>query len=164
MKVFITGYPLSGKSTLGKKIAQRLNCQYLGTGAYARSLGMTLEDSIKEKDFSEEFNDAIEAKVWEVLQNQDCVIDGYPRSVDQITKILSLQDKRVIYCYANPVVIADRLKQRALTDGRVEDTDEIVAGRIRASIELKKELERYCTLEVIDTNSPAELDNFWRTI
>lgn len=164
MKIFIVGYPLSGKSTIGKEIAKRLKCEYLSTGAYARSLGMTLEASIKEKDFSEEFNDAIEAKVWEVLQNRDCVIDGYPRSVEQITKILSIQDKRVIYCYANPVVIADRLKQRALVDGRVEDTDEIVAGRIRASIALKKELDQYVPLETVDTGNKYELDNFWRTI
>ena len=164
MKIFIIGYPLSGKSTIGKEIAKCLKCEYLSTGAYARSLGMTLEASIKEKDFSEEFNDAIEAKVWEILQNRDCVIDGYPRSAEQIAKILPIQDKRVIYCYANPVVIADRLKQRALVDGRAEDTDEIVAGRIRASIALKKELGQYISLETVDTGNKYELDNFWRTI
>lgn len=164
MKIFIVGYPLSGKSTIGKEIARLLKCEYLSTGAYARSLGMTLEASIKEKDFSEEFNDAIEAKVWEILQNKDCVIDGYPRSIDQITKILTIQDKRVIYCYANPVVIADRLKQRALVDGRAEDTDEIVAGRVRASITLKKELEQYIPLEVVDTGSKSSLVDFWGTI
>lgn len=164
MKIFIVGYPLSGKSTIGKEIARLLKCEYLSTGAYARSLGMTLEASIKEKDFSEEFNDAIEAKVWEVLQNKSCVIDGYPRSVEQIVKILTVQDKRVIYCYANPVVIADRLKQRALVDNRVEDTDEIVAGRVRASIALKKELEQYIPLEVIDTGNTSSLASFWRTI
>lgn len=164
MKIFIVGYPLSGKSTIGKEIARLLECEYLSTGAYARSLGMTLEASIKEKDFSEEFNDAIEAKVWEILQNKNCVIDGYPRSIDQITKILTIQDKRVIYCYANPVVIADRLKQRALVDSRAEDTDEIVAGRVRASIALKKELEQYVPLEVIDTGSKSSLADFWRTI
>lgn len=164
MKIFIIGYPLSGKSTLGKEIAKHLKCEYLSTGAYARSLGMTLEKSIKEKDFSEEFNDAIESKVWEVLQNRNCVIDGYPRSVEQITKILPIQDKRVIYCYANPVVIADRLKKRSLLDDRVEDTDEIVASRIRASIALKKELEQYVSLETIDTGSKYELNDFWRSI
>ena len=79
MKLFIVGYPLSGKSTIGKEIAKRWKCPYLGTGAYARSLGMTLEASIKEKDFSEDFNDAIEQKVWEKLRNKDCVIDGYSR-------------------------------------------------------------------------------------
>ena len=164
MKIFIIGYPLSGKSTIGKEIAKRLGCEYLSTGAYARSLGMTLEASIKEKDFSEEFNDVIEAKVWEVLQNKDCVIDGYPRSIEQAIKILPVQNKRVIYCYANPVVIADRLKQRALVSGRAEDTDEIVAGRIRASITLKKELEQYIPLETVDTGNKYELNNFWRTI
>lgn len=164
MKIFIVGYPLSGKSTIGKELANRLKCEYLSTGAYARSLGMTLEASIKEKDFSEEFNDAIEAKVWGVLQNKDCVIDGYPRSIEQAIKILPIQNKRVIYCYANPIVIADRLKQRALVSGRVEDTDEIVAGRIRASITLKKELEQYVPLELLDTGDKCELGNFWRTI
>lgn len=164
MKIFIVGYPLSGKSTIGREIAKRLKCEYLSTGAYARSLGMTLETSIKEKDFSEEFNDAIESKVWEILQNKNCVIDGYPRSTEQITKILPIQDKRVIYCYANPVVIADRLEQRALVDGRIEDTDEIVAGRIRASIALKKELEQYVPLETVDTGNKYELNDFWRSI
>lgn len=164
MKIFIVGYPLSGKSTIGKELAKRLDCPYLGTGAYARSLGMTLEASIKEKDFSEDFNDAIEAKVWETLQNRDCVIDGYPRSTEQITKILSLQDKRVIYCWANPVVIADRLKKRALVDGRQEDTDEIVASRVRASIALKKELEQYLPIEVLDTGNKYDVEQFWRTI
>ena len=70
----------------------------------------------------------------------------------------------MIYCYANPVVIADRLKQRALVDGRAEDTDEIVAGRIRASIALKKELEQYIPLETVDTGNKIEIENLWRTI
>ena len=164
MKLFIVGYPLSGKSTIGKEIAKRWKCPYLGTGAYARSLGMTLEASIKEKDFSEDFNDAIEQKVWETLRNKDCVIDGYPRSLDQITKILSVGDKRVIYCYANPIVIADRLKKRGLVEGRAEDTDEIVAGRIKASIELKKILEQYTSVETLDTADEKAINEFWSTI
>lgn len=164
MKIFLVGYPLSGKSTIGKEIAKRWKCPYLGTGAYARSLGMTLEASIKEKDFSEEFNDAIEQKVWETLRNKDCVIDGYPRSLDQITKILSIGDKRIIYCYANPIVIADRLKKRGLIEGREEDTDEIVAGRIKASIELKKILEQYVTLETLDTADTRQMADFWSSI
>ena len=61
-------------------------------------------------------------------------------------------------------MIADRLKQRALVDGRAEDTDEIVAGRIRASIALKKELEQYVPLETVDTGNKYELGDFWRTI
>lgn len=164
MKIFIIGYPLSGKSTIGKEIAKKMNCPYLGTGAFARSLGMGLEDSIKKHDISEEYNDRIEEEVWRTLKNKDCVIDGYPRSLDQATKIMSIVDKRVIYCYANPVTIADRLKSRAIVDGRKEDTDEIVAGRVKASIALKKDLEEIFTLETLDTSDEIEMAEFWRSI
>lgn len=160
MKIFIIGYPLSGKSTIGKEIAKKLNCSYLGTGAFARSLGMGLEESIKKHDFSEEYNDRIEEEVWRTLKNKDCVVDGYPRSIDQATKIMSIIDKRVIYCYANPVTIADRLKSRAIMDGRKEDTDEIVAGRIKASIALKKDLEDLLPLETLDTTNEADMKFF----
>ena len=164
MKIFIIGYPLSGKSTIGKEIAKKLGCPYLGTGAFARSLGMGLEESIKKHDLSEEYNDRIEEEVWKTLKNKNCVIDGYPRSLDQATKIMSIIDKRVIYCYANPVTIADRLKPRAIIDGRKEDTDEIVAGRVKASIALKKELEDVLDLETIDTSNGEKMREFWRSI
>lgn len=163
MKIFIIGYPLSGKSTIGKQLAEKMGCPYLGTGAFARSLGMGLEESIKKHDFSEEFNDRIEEEVWKTIKNKDCVIDGYPRSEEQAIKILSIPDKRVIYCYANPVEIADRLKKRALIDGREEDTDDIVASRIRASVELKKKLD-FLDMEMLDTADPKAMKDFWEQI
>lgn len=164
MKIFLVGYPLSGKTSIGKEIAKVKKCEYLGTGSYARSLGMKFEPSIRSKDYSEKFNDAIEEKVWDTIRKGDCVIDGYPRSLDQITKLLSITDKRVIYCYANPIVIANRLKRRSLAEGRAEDTDEIVADRIKASMELKKLLEQYLVIETLDTSNPRAVSAFWGTI
>lgn len=161
MKYFIVGYPLSGKSTIGKELAKRKNIPYLGTGAYARSLGMTMEQSIKEKDFSAKFNDAIEAKVWETISSGDCVIDGYPRTEEQITKLLSLSDKKIIYCYANPVVIAERLKHRVLTENRQDDVDDIVAARVKATILLQKNLESYFKVYTLDTGNDRAMSRFW---
>lgn len=164
MKIFLIGYPLSGKSTIGKKIAQKMQCNFLSTGEYARSLGMGLEDSIKTRDFSVAYNDMIEEKVQSLLKDRDCVIDGYPRSIAQLSQVIPIQDRRVVYCYANPVVIADRRRKRALEKNRGEDTDEIVASRIRASLALKETFEQYIDLEMLDTGSAEEMKRFWDTI
>lgn len=163
MVIFLIGYPLSGKTTIGKELARRLGYAYLGTGAYARSLGMTLEKSIVTQDFSVDFNDAIEQKVWELIKKGNCVIDGYPRSEEQMMKILPLQNKRIIFLYANAVTIADRLKHRVLTDKRTEDTDEIVSNRIRACMKLKQVLEQAVDLEVIDTTDVIAIENIYRS-
>lgn len=164
MKYFIIGYPLSGKSTIGKELAKMKKIPYLGTGAYARSLGMTMEQSIKEKDFSEKFNDAIEAKVWETINGGDCVIDGYPRTEAQVDKILSLGNKKVIYCYANPIVISERLKQRVLTESRQDDVDDIVSARVKAAMELQKIVETYIDIYKLDTGDGRAMSQFWREI
>ena len=163
MIIFMIGYPLSGKSTIAKEVSKRTGCEYLGTGEYARSIGMGFEKSISERDFSEEFNDRIESKVWETIKNGNCIIDGYPRSIDQAIKILSLPKVRVIYCYSNTVQIADRLKTRSV-EGRVEDTDEIVSSRIKASLELKKNIEGFLNIEMLDTSDNVSMRNFWGSI
>lgn len=164
MKYFIIGYPLSGKSTIGKELAKKKKISYFGTGAYARSLGMTMEQSIKEKDFSEKFNDAIEDKVWEHIRNGDCVIDGYPRTEAQIEKLFSLGDKKIIYCYANSVLISERLKQRILTENRQDDVDEVVAARVRAAMKLQRTIETYFNIYKLDTGDNRAISRFWEEI
>lgn len=136
MIYFVTGMPLSGKSTVARRLAAEARAEYLGTGEYARSLGMGLEPSIKTRDLSEAFNDRINARVFELVESSGghCVVDGYPRSLEQLNKVRTaldgLRSYRVIYVTVNPLVVYDRLERRARAEGRPEDTVEVVCGRL----------------------------------
>jgi adenylate kinase family enzyme len=141
MTYCFTGYPLSGKSTLARKLAVTLNVGCLSTGALARALGMGLEPSIKELDISLEHDREITAGALKAAA--DCeVLDGFPRSIDQVSALRTQGTAfTVVFVTENPLIVFDRISDRASREGRPEDAPDVVAGRLRRSMEFKRELE-----------------------
>lgn len=148
--------PLSGKSTAARKLAKDLNIPYFSTGTYARHMGMGLEDSIGQLDLSLKFDEQIVQAVDAWCTVKDVVIDGYPRSMIQLRRCLSLDSFKIIFVTANPLLIYDRISLRAKTEGRLEDTPEVVAGRLKRSLEWLKELEVECPEYLIKVNLEHE--------
>lgn len=132
MVYFISGFPVSGKSTIAKALASEIGYEYFSTGDYARSLGMGVEASIVEKDLSDTFNQTINNKVInECMKN--IVIDGFPRSLEQFYLIKNIKKFKIIFIVANPLIIFDRVKLRHKQEHRKDDILQIVQGRLKAS-------------------------------
>lgn len=138
----MTGYPLSGKSTLALELAKDLGARVFSSGAYARSLGMGMEPSIAERDLSDEFNSRIvDEAIKEALAGS--VLDGFPRSTEQVKALRDAGvDFKIVFVIENPAEVFDRIRERAAKDGRPEDNAEVVAARLSRSMEWKRELER----------------------
>lgn len=144
MIYFVCGMPLAGKSTTARRIALKMGLPYMSTGEFARSKGMGLESSIALTDMSASLNLDIVAEVGRFVRSngEACVVDGFPRSTDQYEFISSLwHGYCIVFMSANPLSIYDRLEKRALTDGRPEDTRDVVVGRVRSSVDLRSKLK-----------------------
>jgi len=141
MVYFFIGMPLSGKSTLARKAAKQTGYRYLSTGDLARSLGMGMEDSVRTHDLSVSLNDRIQEEVLRSIKEESVIVDGFPRSIEQLHLIADLiPDLNVVFVTENPLIIYDRLQHRVRMEGRPEDTTEVVSGRLRRSEEWRREL------------------------
>lgn len=140
MIIFLTGMPLAGKTTWGRRLAGETNMPFLSTGELARGLGMGMEESIRTLDLSLRLDgQIIKAVVDFISRGVDCIVDGYPRSRDQYG-IVNGFPHRVVFVQANPLVIYDRMLLRFSEQGRPEDAEDVVIGRIRRSAEWMAEL------------------------
>lgn len=146
MIYFFTGMPLSGKSTIARRLAAEEDLRYLSTGEYARSLGMGMEDSIRTRDLSDRFDGQIIERVIKECSSGNVVIDGFPRYIEQVNVIMEniSLDYNIYFVTANPLVIFDRIESRSVVEGRPEDNYDVVASRIDRSNEWRRELMATC--------------------
>ena len=134
------GFPLSGKSTLAKKLAEDLGIERVSTGDIARSLGMGLEDSIKTNDLSNVHDEEITRQALEAA-SVGKILDGFPRSLSQVEKLQGLNiEYKIIFVTENPMIIFDRINERAKLVGRPEDKPDVVSGRLKASLKFLREI------------------------
>lgn len=136
MIIFLVGIPLSGKTTIAKNLVSKYGYQYFSTGEYARDHGMGKEKSIGEMDLSLNLNGDIRSEVLHIMAEHDdtTIVDGFPRSAEQIVDILDSGIRfKVVYIYINPVFMYYRAKNRKRD---YNDDIEIVKQRAKASQEL----------------------------
>ena len=153
MIFFFTGHPASGKSTMSKQFARDAGFQYFSTGAYARALGMNpSEESIASRDLSLELDSRIVQRVQHMIQSgKNLVIDGYPRSTEQIRSIKSMG--KPFYLFFVHVPILDMI-ERSKKRGREEETIEVLMGRYEAAEAIRAELKSlpgYVEIKARDT-------------
>lgn len=138
MVYFFTGYPLSGKSTYARKWAEYKDLAYFSSGDFARANGMDeSEESVLEQDFSLSLNEKINSRVVALIGFGDCVIDGWPRTVDQAMIADSMGvEYRLLFFVVNPLVALERMEKR----GRSQDDRPIMEARTEAMIKLQMKL------------------------
>lgn len=140
MLVCFVGYPLSGKSTVARSYAKRFGASYFSTGDLVRRL---LADAYEfpEWDLSRRFNDDVNKSVLEwitvLTDDSDLVIDGYPRSEEQI-RLIEPFDPLILFFIVNPVIMYSRMKRR----GRVGDNHKTVVHRCQAAVNLLTSLNQ----------------------
>lgn len=145
MRIVLMGPPGAGKGTQAKFIAQKLSIPHISTGEIFRSnvsLGTDLGiEAKKYMDKGEYVPDSItNAMVADRLAHPDTkngfLLDGYPRTLEQVGELQKILDDlgtpldHVVEITANTGEVIARLLNRALVEGRVDDTEDVIRRRM----------------------------------
>ena len=138
------GPPGAGKGTQAKVIAERLSIPTISTGDIFRanvSAETELGRSAKRYMDAGEYvpDEVTNAMVRDRLAEPDALkgflLDGYPRTVDQVNELdrmladLDETLEAVVVLRVEPEELVQRLLQRARTEGRDDDTEDVIRRR-----------------------------------
>jgi len=135
MKILLIGPQGSGKSTQGKLLAEFLGVPYISTGDIFRQIA--LQDSEEGRKIKQTIesgrlidNQTTVALLEKRIKEADCqngfVLDGYPRNLEQVRLVPTLDFDKVLYINVLEQEVVDRLLKR----GRPDDTKEGVKRRL----------------------------------
>ncbi|MBX3195589.1 MAG: adenylate kinase [Schumannella sp.] len=143
-RLLIVGPPGAGKGTQAIRIAERFGIPTISTGDIFRAniangteLGKKVKAIVDAGDYvPDELTNAL---VTDRLSGADAgagfLLDGYPRTTDQVrylNELLASHGHRldaVIRLVADQDEIVRRLRQRAIEQGRVDDSEEAIRHR-----------------------------------
>lgn len=143
-RLLIVGPPGAGKGTQAKRISLAYGIPTISTGDIFRSnianeteLGLQVKTIVDAGDYvPDELTNAL---VHDRLHQADAVdgflLDGYPRTTDQVRYLDSLLAERgaqvdaVVRLVADRDAIVERLRKRAIAEGRSDDSEEAIRHR-----------------------------------
>jgi adenylate kinase len=146
MRIILLGAPGSGKGTQATLLRDRMNAVHISTGDLlraARDAGTPLGLQAKAvMDRGELVSDGIVlGMLAERLRQPDTqsgvIFDGYPRNVAQgdaltvLLETMAMPLDAVILLDVSHAVLLNRLAERAKKEGRVDDTPETIANRLK---------------------------------
>lgn len=150
MRIVFMGPPGAGKGTQAAVIAQQLGIPHISTGDIFRAnvsalteLGIAAKRYMDAGEYVPDTitNDMVRDRLAQDDAQNGFILDGYPRTVDQITELdtmLSVSDDQVeivIELVADTDAIVQRLAKRALDQGRVDDTEDVIRRRLEVYAE-----------------------------
>lgn len=134
MKILLIGPQGSGKSTQGKLLSDYLKLPYIATGDIFRNLasqdseeGRRIKQILVAGQLVDDATaiDLIKKRIHESDCQSGFILDGYPRTLEQIQKI-DLKFDKAFYLKLPQEVVLERLLKR----GRADDTEEAVKTRL----------------------------------
>ena len=144
MRLLIMGPPGAGKGTQATGLAERLGGAHISTGDIFRAnvsqgteLGQLAKSYMDQGKYvpDEVTNAMVEDRLSQDDAREAFVLDGYPRTLDQVTKldeILAGIDSKldaVLVLTVDHEELISRLLKRAETSGRSDDTEEVIRER-----------------------------------
>ena len=116
--VVLIGQSNSGKSVIGKAVADKLNMRYISSGDIARDMA-DIQDDLNSGNLApeERMRDAIAHKIASI--NMSYILDGFPRFYDQYIWLGQLVAHDLIYVYVD--VSDEDILARAILRGRCDD-------------------------------------------
>lgn len=145
MRLLLMGPPGAGKGTQAVAIAERFGIPAISTGDIFRAnvaqrspLGRAAQQYMDAGEYVPD--DVTNAMVAERLSEPDCadgfLLDGYPRTLQQVDELDAILERHgaalhaVVLLEAEPDELVRRLLLRAESEGRADDTDEVVRRRL----------------------------------
>jgi adenylate kinase len=144
MRLILMGPPGAGKGTQAKVISARLGIPAISTGDIFRAnvsegtpLGLEAKRYMDAGDYvpDEVTNGMVRDRLAQDDAADGFLVDGYPRTVAQVEELDSMLSDAgvsldaVVVLTVNDEELVQRLLNRAETEGRTDDTEEVVRHR-----------------------------------
>jgi adenylate kinase len=144
MRLILMGPPGAGKGTQAKVVADHFGIPAISTGDIFRAhvssgtpLGKKAQEYMDAGEYvpDEVTNLMVRARIDEPDAERGFLLDGYPRTLDQVEELdgmIAFTGHRldaVVVLTVDPDEIVARLVQRAEVEGRADDTEEVVRRR-----------------------------------
>lgn len=166
MKILIVGLPGSGKTTQIDKTAEKYNLKPLRMGNILREIATTgseMGNKIKAIMASGELVD--DSTVASLIKseaekiNDDYIMEGYPRTTEQVEMFNPGFDK-VFYLEVPIEVLKDRMKGR----GRADDSEGAIETRIRVQQEDLDKILDFYNAQLVRIDGTKSIDEIFAEI
>jgi adenylate kinase len=177
MNILLIGPPGSGKGTQGTRVAASLGLEHISVGDLLRAevaartpLGDILKQHLDRGELApdEVVMQLVVARALAAASGNGYILDGFPRSVAQADEARKLAEPArarpdlVVYLDAPDQALVDRLLARARTQGRSDDTEDVIRHRLEVFVAATAPLLAYyreqgLASEVDATGSPDEI-------
>ena len=177
MRMILMGPPGAGKGTQAKYVAERFGVPAISTGDIFRAnvtsgteLGVEAKRYMDAGEYvpDEVTNLMVRNRIDEDDATPGFLLDGYPRTLAQVTELDGMIDftghklDAVVVLTVNPEELVQRLLQRAKTEGRADDTEDVIRRRQEVYAEQTEPLidvyrERGLLIEVDGTGEVDEV-------
>ncbi len=157
MRIVLMGPPGAGKGTQAVKVAEKLQVPHISTGEIFRAnlaagtpLGMEAKRYMEAGEYvpDEVTNSMVADRLAEADAAGCFILDGYPRTLAQVGELdailagLGTALDKVVEITANTDEVVARLLNRALEQGRADDTEEVIRRRMDVDAEQTEPLVR----------------------
>lgn len=144
-RLVLLGPPGAGKGTQAVRLRDMLRVPAISTGdIFRQNVRDETPLGVKAKAFMDAGDNVPDSLtndlVRDRLEQADCasgfLLDGYPRTLDQVAYLDSFLAEHdtamdvVVELVADPDVVVERLRQRALEQGRSDDDESVVRHRL----------------------------------
>jgi len=147
MNIILFGPPGAGKGTQAKLVCNKFELDHISTGDILRNeisksskLGLAAKEIIDSGYLvsDEIIIDIIKIRLSENKKNNtNFLLDGFPRSINQanlLSKIMSeleINLNAAILIDVEQPVLINRILNRKNTEGRIDDSEEVLASRLK---------------------------------
>jgi adenylate kinase len=160
MNILLVGPPGSGKGTQGSRLSQLLGAEHIAAGDLLRAevaagsdLGRHVAGLMARGDLvpDEIITQLVLPAVERAVAGDGYVLDGFPRTVAQAVqarRVLSHDGARadaVIYLDLDRPELIRRILARAVEQGRVDDSEDVITNRLAVFDEATRPLIDYYT-------------------
>ncbi|MET3961230.1 adenylate kinase [Marmoricola sp. OAE513] len=144
MRLILMGPPGAGKGTQARYVADKFGIPAISTGDIFRAnvsqgteLGVEAKRYMDAGEYvpDEVTNLMVRNRIDEDDAKPGFLLDGYPRTLAQVTELDGMIEftghslDAVVVLTVNPDELVARLLQRALTEGRADDTEDVIRRR-----------------------------------
>ena len=144
-RLVLLGPPGAGKGTQAARVSDELGVPAISTGDIFRSnvaqrtaLGQRAQRYMDAGEYvpDEVTNEMVRARLAEPDAADGFLLDGYPRTLDQVTELDAMLRERgvaltaVVELTADDDAVVERLLGRAAEQGRADDTDVVIRRRL----------------------------------